>query len=117
MTARVAAAVARRTNYKWGVVGMLWVVAVFNYADRQAIFSVFPLLEREMGLTPVQLGLLASSFAWVYGLAAPLAGMVVDRMPRKTAILGGLQAWSIICVATMTSGNFGHLLFWRAAEG
>ena len=33
-------------NYKWYVVAMLWGIAFFNYADRQAIFSVFPLLQR-----------------------------------------------------------------------
>jgi MFS family permease len=96
---------------------MLWLISFFNYADRQAIFSVFPLLEREMQLTPVQLGLLGSSFAWVYGLGAPFAGMVVDRVKRRTAILGGLHAWSLICIATVMSTNFRHLLFWRAAEG
>ncbi|PYR58465.1 MAG: MFS transporter [Acidobacteria bacterium] len=104
-------------NYKWLVVGMLWLISFFNYADRQAIFSVFPLLEREMHLTPVQLGLLGSAFAWVYGLGAPFAGMVVDRVRRKTAILGGLHTWSLICMATVTSSKFGHLFFWRAAEG
>ncbi len=110
-------ALGARSNYKWWVVAMLWLISFFNYADRQAIFSVFPLLEREMGLTPVQLGLLGSSFAWVYGLGAPFAGMIVDRVQRRSAILGGLQAWSIICVATMTSRTFRHLFFWRAAEG
>ena len=104
-------------SYKWWVVAMLWLISFFNYADRQAIFSVFPLLEREMNLTPVQLGLLGSAFAWVYGLGAPFAGMIVDRVRRKTAILGGLQAWSIICMATVLSANFKHLFFWRAAEG
>jgi sugar phosphate permease len=108
---------AANPRYKWWVVLMLWLICVCNYADRQAIFSVFPLLEREMGLTPVQLGLLGSAFAWVYGLAAPLAGMVVDRVTRKTAILGGLHAWSIICVATALSRNFRHLFLFRAAEG
>lgn len=110
-------AFANRPAYKWWVVAMLWWIAFFNYADRQAIFSVFPLLEREMHLTPVQLGLLGSGFAWVYGLAAPLAGMVVDRIPRRTAILGGLHAWSVICIATVFSRNFRHLFFFRAAEG
>jgi predicted MFS family arabinose efflux permease len=81
-------------SYKWRIVAMLWCISFFNYADRQAIFSVFPLLEREMHLTPVQLGLLGSGFAWVYGLAAPLAGIVVDRARRKTVLLGGLHAWS-----------------------
>ena len=106
-----------KPNYKWSVVAMLWLISFFNYADRQAIFSVFPLLEREMNLTPVQLGVLGSAFAWVYGLAAPFAGMVVDRVKRKTAILGGLHAWSLICMATVLSTNFRHLVFWRAAEG
>ena len=96
---------------------MLWTICVFNYADRQAIFSIFPLLERELHLTPVQLGLLGSAFAWVYGLMAPLAGIVVDRVKRKTAILGGLHVWRVICMATALSQNFRHLFFFRAAEG
>ncbi len=103
--------------YKWWVVLMLWAICFCNYADRQAIFSVFPLLEREMQLTPVQLGLLGSAFAWVYGLSAPFAGMVVDRVPRRKAILGGLQGWSVICLATALSRNFTHLFLFRAAEG
>jgi MFS family permease len=104
-------------RYKWAVVLMLWTICFCNYADRQAIFSVFPLLEREMHLTPVQLGLLGSAFAWVYGLAAPLAGMMVDRVRRKTAILGGLHLWSAICIATVFSRTFRQLFFFRAAEG
>ncbi|MGC8785433.1 MAG: MFS transporter [Armatimonadota bacterium] len=105
------------SSYKWWVVAMLWWIAFFNYADRQAIFSVFPLLQKEMGLSEVQKGLLGSSFAWVYGLAAPFAGNIVDRVRRKAAILGGLHIWSLICVLTATSRNFAQLFFWRAAEG
>jgi MFS family permease len=96
---------------------MLWLIAFFNYADRQAIFSVFPLLEKQMGLDSIQLGLLGSSFAWVYGICAPFAGHIVDRIHRKPAILWGLEAWSVICVATAASRNFAHLLIFRAAEG
>src|SRR5262249_39631659 len=108
---------ARRMPYKWRVVAMLWWISFFNYADRQAIFSLFPLLQREMHLSPVQLGLLGSGFAWVYGLAAPLAGALVDHASRRRVILGGLHAWSVICMATAASRTFAHLLFFRAAEG
>ncbi len=96
---------------------MLWWISFFNYADRQAIFSVFPLLQQEMGLDKAQQGLLGSSFAWVYGLSAPFAGAIVDRVRRKSAILGGLYVWSVICMATAWSRNLAHLLFFRAAEG
>ena len=78
---------------------MLWWICFFNYADRQAIFWVFPLLEKEFGLTLEQLGWLGSSFGLVDGVCAPLAGRVVDRVQRKSAILGGLHIWSAICTA------------------
>jgi MFS family permease len=103
--------------YRWVVVLFLWLVCFFSYADRQAFFSVFPLLQKEMDLTTVQLGLLGSSFAVVYGLSGPFAGFVVDRIRRKTAILGGLQVWSIICVLSALSRSFFQLLIFRASEG
>lgn len=108
---------SRPGNYRWHVVAMLWAISFFNYADRQAIFSVFPLLEKQLNLDAIQLGLLGSAFAWVYGLGAQFAGIVVDRVRRKTAILGGLQAWSVICIATGWVSNFRGLLLMRALEG
>ena len=110
-------AIARSPNYKWYVVGMLWFCGFFNYADRQAIFSVFPLLQMEMHLDKIQLGLLGSSFALVYGICAPFAGNIVDHVRRKSAVVWGLSIWSIICMLTALSRNFRHLLFFRAAEG
>jgi MFS family permease len=106
-----------RDPYRWHVVGMLWTISFFNYADRQAIFSVFPLLEKSLHLDSVQLGLLGSSFALVYGTCSQFAGLIVDRVRRRTAILGGLQAWSLICIATGFAGTFRALLALRAAEG
>jgi MFS family permease len=107
----------RNTNYRWFVVAMLWGISFFNYADRQAIFSVFPLLEKELGLSMVQLGLLGSAFAWVYGLSGFFAGFVVDRVSRKKAILGGLYTWSAICMSTAFFQGFRALFVLRAAEG
>jgi MFS family permease len=103
--------------YKWLVVGMLWFVCFFNYADRQAIFSVFPLLKSEMQLSDVQLGIVGGSFMWVYAAAGPLAGMVGDRVRRKTLILGGLVFWSLITIATAWSTKYWHLVLFRSLEG
>lgn len=104
-------------SYRWVVVFLLWLVCFFSYADRQAFFSIFPLLQKEMQLTTVQLGLLGSSFAVVYGISGPFAGYLVDKIRRKTAILGGLELWSIICVFSALSRNFFQLLIFRASEG
>ena len=96
---------------------MLWFVCFFNYADRQAIFSVFPLLKAEMNLSDVQLGIIGASFMWVYALAGPFAGLAGDRVSRKTLILAGLIFWSLITVATALSRTYWHLVLFRALEG
>lgn len=96
---------------------MLWFVCLFNYADRQAIFSVFPLLRSEMHLNAIQLGIVGSAFMWVYALAGPIAGAVGDRLPRKMLILGGLALWSLITVATALSTRYWHLVVFRSLEG
>ncbi|HWP44590.1 MAG TPA: MFS transporter [Blastocatellia bacterium] len=104
-------------SYKWWVVAMLWLVCFFNYADRQAIFSVFPLLKSEMGLSDVQLGIVGSSFMWVYAGFGPVAGLIGDRLRRKTLITAGLLFWSLITVATALSTSYAHLVIFRALEG
>jgi MFS family permease len=106
-----------RGSYRWWVVAMLWLVCFFNYADRQAIFSVFPLLKREMGLSDVQLGIVAGSFMWIYAAFGPIAGLVGDRLPRKKVILGGLLFWSLVTLATALSTRYWHLVLFRAMEG
>ena len=104
-------------RYRWFVVGMLWFVCFFNYADRQAIYSVFPLLKAEMGLSDVQLGVIGGAFMWVYAVSGPLAGLVGDRISRKSLILGGLLFWSGITLATAFCREYWQLVAVRAAEG
>lgn len=105
------------SSYKWLVVGLLWFCGFFNYADRQAVFSVFPLLKNEFHLSNAELGLVGSSFMAVYAVMAPFSGFLVDLAPRRWLIGLGLWFWSIICAATALSRRFAHLLFFRAAEG
>jgi MFS family permease len=104
-------------NYPWFVVGLLWFCGFFNYADRQAVYSIFPLLKTEFHLEDPHLGMLASAFMLVYALASPFTGFTVDRLSRRLLITAGLTFWSVICAATALSRNFVQLLCFRAAEG
>ena len=104
-------------GYKWLVVGMLWFVCFFNYADRQAIFAVFPLIKQQLGLTDVQLGIVGAAFMWIYALFGPLAGWLCDRLPRKTLVLGGLIAWSLVTALTALCHTYGQLVVCRGLSG
>ena len=46
----------RNGSYKWAAVGLLWIVALLNYLDRQVIFAVFPLLAKDLHLSSIALG-------------------------------------------------------------
>jgi MFS family permease len=103
--------------YSWMVVGLLWCCGFFNYADRQAVFAVFPVIQDEFKLTDDQLGWVGSAFMAVYAAAAPLAGFVVDRISRRRLIIAGLGFWSLVCAATGFCRSYVQLLAVRAAEG
>ncbi len=101
----------------WRVVALLWFCGFFNYADRQAVFSVLPALKTEFGLDDTAKGLIGSAFMVVYAVMSPFSGAVVDRFSRRWLVAGGLAVWSVICMLTGTARGFRDLLFYRAAEG
>jgi len=102
---------------KWFTIGLLWFVFLFNYADRQAIFSLFPLIKTEMALTDVQLGVLGSCFMWMYALCGPFTGWMTDRVSRKTLILGALVFWSVVTGATAFAHTYHQMIWCRALGG
>lgn len=96
---------------------MLWFVCFLNYADRQAIFSVFPLLGTHLHLSPIQLGMIGGSFMWVYALCGPFAGWLSDRLSRRSLIIGALVFWSLVTAATAIAHTFVELVVVRALGG
>ena len=104
-------------RYRWTVVALLWVVALLNYLDRQVIFAVFPLLEKDLKVSSVELGLLGTAFLWIYGALSPLGGWMADRISRRGVILLSLAVWSAVTVLTGLARNYHELLAARALMG
>jgi len=103
--------------HPWLVVILLWVVALLNYLDRQVIFSLFPLLQRDLHAGSVELGLTSTVFLWVYGLLSPFAGYLADRVGRVRVIILGLMVWSAVTWMTAYAANISQLLATRALMG
>ncbi|MCX6625377.1 MAG: MFS transporter, partial [Acidobacteria bacterium] len=101
----------------WLLVALLWVVALLNYLDRQTVFSLFPLLQRDLGATGAELGLVSTVFLWVYGLLSPFAGYLADRFGRVRVILFSLLVWSAVTWATAHVRTVPELLVARALMG
>ena len=105
--------------YPWIVVGLLWVVALLNYMDRQMLST----MQEAMKVDIVELnkaeafGALMAVFLWIYGLLSPVAGMVADRVSRKWLVVGSLFVWSFVTWMMGYADAF-HQLYWlRAVMG
>ena len=105
--------------YPWVVVGLLWVVALLNYMDRQMLST----MQEAMKLDIVELqkaemfGVLMAVFLWIYGFMSPVAGMIADRVSRKWLIVGSLFVWSAVTYLMGYAADFNQLLILRASMG
>ena len=106
-----------RGAWPWIVLALLWCVALLNYLDRQVIFSIFPLLQRDLHATSVQLGLAGTLFLLTYGAASPFAGFAADRLGHSRMILLSLCVWSLAGFLAGTAHTMPALLWTRAAMG
>ena len=105
--------------YPWVVVGLLWVVALLNYMDRQMLST----MQEAMKMDIVELqkaevfGVLMAVFLWIYGLMSPVAGIIADKLSRKWLIVGSLFVWSAVTYLMGYAQNFDQLLVLRASMG
>lgn len=104
----------RRSDYPWILIGLLWLVAFLNAADRSILIAVMPSIKAEFGLDNTQLALLNSLFFWIYAVCAFLSGRMGDSMRRSRIIIYGLIFWSMATGLTALSTGFAMLLGFRA---
>lgn len=94
----LAARIQNRPDYKWIVIGLLFFAGFLNLEDRVVIFSVLPLIKRDLAMTDFQVGALITVFLWVYAFCSPVAGYFGDRLPRRRVVVGCVFLWSTVTV-------------------
>ncbi|TKC65142.1 MFS transporter [Pedobacter hiemivivus] len=100
-------------NYKWLMLALLWTAFFLNSADRQIFSVVLPLIKADLNLSDAELGLIASSLVWTYGLFVPIAGIVGDRLVRKNIIVFSLLFWSVSTLLTGISTTVAQFVLFR----
>jgi MFS family permease len=88
-----------------------------NYVDRQIIFSLFPSLRIEFGLTREQVGSFATAFTIVLALMSLPLGMLADRVSRRLVISAGVIFWSAATFFSGLANSYHSLLMARALVG
>lgn len=109
----------KSSRYPWILVGLLWVVALLNYMDRQMLATMRPSMQIDIAelQQATNFGRLMAVFLWVYAFMSPVAGMIGDRLNRKWLIVGSLFVWSGVTFAMGYATSFSQLYVLRALMG
>lgn len=106
-------------HYKWVVVGLLWVVALLNYMDRQMLATMRPAMQIDIHelQSATNFGYLMGIFLWIYGFMSPVSGIIADKFNRKWLIVGSLFVWSGVTWTMGYANTFNQLYWLRAVMG
>src|ERR1700686_3972310 len=99
------------------VLAMLCVMYLITYVDRVNIGTAASEIQKELGLSNTQLGLVFSAFAYPYLLFQVIGGWVGDRFgPRKTLFWCGMM-WAAPTIRTGFVHSLSTLVIARGALG
>ena len=105
--------------YPWVLVGLLWIVALLNYMDRQMLSTMKVAMMGDIHEleTAENFGRLMAIFLWIYGWMSPVAGLIADRVSRKWLIVASLGVWSGVTFAMGYATSFDQLYLLRGLMG
>ena len=108
---------SRIRRVQWIATGFLTVGGIVNYLDRSALSIANQPISHELGLSPVEMGLLLSAFSWFYSFSQLPIGVLLDRLGARVMLGAGMLLWS---AAQLTAGfvhSFSAFVTCRALLG
>jgi len=105
-------------NYRSFVLVLLTVVYGFNFIDRQIVGILAPFIQKDLGLSNTELGLLIGlAFAALYTTVAIPLAWLADRYNRVNILSIALATWSGFTALTGLATNFTQIAIARMGVG
>jgi ACS family D-galactonate transporter-like MFS transporter len=102
---------------RWAVGVLLGSGVLISFFDRINLSVAAPQLQRDLGLDPVDLGVLLSAFYWPYAVLQIPVGLVVDRMGVTRIGRWGALLWAMASALTALASGFWGILAARMILG
>jgi MFS family permease len=116
--APATAAALRSSRYAWYVLGVLFLVYVINFVDRNILSILSHDIKQSLGLADQQLGFLyGTAFGIFYALFGIPLGRLADHWYRGRLIGLGLVVWSVMTALSGFAASFGQLAAARIGVG
>jgi predicted MFS family arabinose efflux permease len=115
---RAGAGAAPSPAYARWVLGLLFVVYVFNFVDRQILSILLEPIQRDLGVSDTAMGFLTGwAFAVFYTFAGIPIARFADRGVRRSVIAAGAALWSAMTAVSGLAQSFLQLALARVGVG
>ena len=104
-------------NYKTLTIFFLFLIGVVNYLDRSALSIANTSIQKDLAISPMQMGIMLSAFSVAYAFSQLPLGALIDKLGSKLALGGSLVVWSLAQGAFGLFSSYGHLVGLRVLLG
>lgn len=91
---------ADKTNIRWLVLLMLFIVTTYNFIDRSTISVAAGAIKKDLHISAISMGLALSAFGWSYTALQLPGGWLIDKFGSRIVYTAGLALWSIFTIVT-----------------
>lgn len=84
-----------KTNFRWVVLMLLFVATTILYIDRSALGILAPDLQKSLGWSEEQYGIINSVFMIAYAICFIVMGTLIDKFGTRKGYLVSIGIWSI----------------------
>lgn len=105
------------SNYRWIVCALLFFATTINYIDRQILSLIKEILDKELGWTNTQFGMVNSAFQLAYAAGLLWFGWFVDKYGTKIGYAVSIAAWSVAAIGHAAVASVSGFFVARIALG
>ncbi|MES2180176.1 MAG: MFS transporter [Gemmatimonadota bacterium] len=102
---------------RWWIVGMICLVTIINYIDRQTLSVLAPTIREQFGMSNVSYSRVVTIFLLGYTISQALSGKVLDRIGVRRGFMVFVGIWTIASMLHATARNVYQLAVFRFILG
>ncbi len=102
-----------KTNFRWIILGLLFVATTILYIDRSALGILAPDLQKSIGWTEEQYGIINSVFMIAYAICFLVMGSVIDKIGTRKGYVISIAIWSVATISHALSRSWIGFAFAR----
>jgi len=79
---------------RWWIIGLIALVTVINYIDRNALAIMWPGISQELGLSKDQYALIITFFMIAYAISQSVSGKIYDKIGTRFGFVFSIIIWA-----------------------